>query len=386
MRHPAEKRDRSALRITLIYAVASALWILFSDRLLFGIDDPDLLATLSIIKGWFFVLVTSILLYMLVRQAIQRIWHTEARSALVFDSVSDMIALFYVRDGRPGHFIDANEAACRLLGYSRDELLGMTPLDLVKPELRGEAWSTLDELWKTGRVLIETCLTAKDGRDIPAEISSRTVAVGGRTMAATVVRDITARKAIELERREEAVAAERDKRRFYRETILAVTGGKFELADPSDAEGWIRNPDLAIHVPGSQAMADARHQVLEYCRRSGMEQVSAEEFELAVGEALGNAVKHTDEGWVYTGREGQSVWVAIVDRGKGIDTFIIPNVALLAGFTTKASMGLGYTLILRTCDHVKLATGPSGTTVVMQKQLKPDSELEDRLAVFAGIE
>jgi anti-sigma regulatory factor (Ser/Thr protein kinase) len=262
----------------------------------------------------------------------------------------------------------------------------MRPPDLIKPELREETRAAADGLWKNGSAVFETCQVTRDGREVPVEISSRSVRIGDRMMGVAIARDITERKRIERDKQEHAIEVERDKRRFYRETILAVTGGRFEIADPEPAEGWIEDPVVSMRVAVSQEMVDARHALTSYCQQAGMDEDSVREFELAIGEALGNAVKHAGEGWMYVGRHEESVWAAVVDHGKGIDTFIIPKVALLAGFTTKASMGLGYTLILRVCDHVKLATGPDGTTVVMEKSLKPASEIDSRLSVFTGVE
>ncbi|TFG83461.1 MAG: diguanylate cyclase, partial [Erysipelotrichales bacterium] len=58
---------RSAIRISLIYLVFGALWIILSDRLLaFFVKDPNLYLEFSTIKGWFYVLFTAGLLYLLV--------------------------------------------------------------------------------------------------------------------------------------------------------------------------------------------------------------------------------------------------------------------------------------------------------------------------------
>ena len=59
--------------VVLIYAAFSALWILMSDRLLaMLVSDPDLLLALGMIKGWFFVAVTSVLLFALIRRLLGR--------------------------------------------------------------------------------------------------------------------------------------------------------------------------------------------------------------------------------------------------------------------------------------------------------------------------
>ncbi|HEY9881285.1 MAG TPA: hypothetical protein V6D29_22710 [Leptolyngbyaceae cyanobacterium] len=60
----------AALRIVLVYALVSACWILVSDQLLEYIaSSPDLLSHLQTVKGWGFVLITSCLLYSLIRRS-----------------------------------------------------------------------------------------------------------------------------------------------------------------------------------------------------------------------------------------------------------------------------------------------------------------------------
>jgi hypothetical protein len=56
------------LHIVVIYAIVAGLWVLLSDKavdMLFS--DPVLVYLASTLKGWFFVVVTSILLYALIR-------------------------------------------------------------------------------------------------------------------------------------------------------------------------------------------------------------------------------------------------------------------------------------------------------------------------------
>lgn len=58
-----------SVRVAITYAVAAALWIFFSDRLLSAFTtDPHLLAWLQTFKGWAFVAFTAVLLYWLVRR------------------------------------------------------------------------------------------------------------------------------------------------------------------------------------------------------------------------------------------------------------------------------------------------------------------------------
>ena len=61
------------LRITLIYIIIGAAWILFSDKLLYAITkDPLQINIFSILKGWFYVMITGLLLFFLVKKEISK--------------------------------------------------------------------------------------------------------------------------------------------------------------------------------------------------------------------------------------------------------------------------------------------------------------------------
>ncbi len=54
----------AAFKIVLTYLIIGSLWILFSDRLLLLFEgQPRIMLLFSTIKGWFFILVTALLLY-----------------------------------------------------------------------------------------------------------------------------------------------------------------------------------------------------------------------------------------------------------------------------------------------------------------------------------
>ncbi|MDO8588906.1 MAG: PAS domain S-box protein [Armatimonadota bacterium] len=375
-----------ALRIAIIYAIVSAGWILLSDL---GISQlgGGLEPKTSIVKGWFFVAVTAVLLYLLIRQDSARTVKAESETRLLFDSVNDAIYMFRInRDGTPGLIIDANDAAIERLRYTCDELRRKTPWDIMTPEALSAIKPALEMRKRTGSAVFESVHVTKDGRRIPVEISSRITRIGGAVIGVNIARDVTERKRAEEDRRRETLALERDKRRFYKETILAVTSDKFELGDPDEADQWLERAEFLDKVVTGEDFSRVRRAVVAYCRGKGLPEGSASELEIAVGEALGNALKHAGGGEALAGVRGDVVWVGVRDHGRGIDTFTIPKVALMPGFTTQASMGLGYTLILELCDHVRLATGPEGATVVMEKKLKPYSQVEQRIARHEAIE
>jgi light-regulated signal transduction histidine kinase (bacteriophytochrome) len=61
-------------RTVLIYAVAGTLWIILSDGLLSSMtDDPETLTKLQTYKGWFFVTITTILLFFTLRRPLNNL-------------------------------------------------------------------------------------------------------------------------------------------------------------------------------------------------------------------------------------------------------------------------------------------------------------------------
>ena len=68
------------VRITLNYLIFGFLWILFSDRLLDLLETDDgLLTKFQTYKGVFFILVTSVFLYLLVKRHMQRLRFAESK-------------------------------------------------------------------------------------------------------------------------------------------------------------------------------------------------------------------------------------------------------------------------------------------------------------------
>jgi len=60
--------NRGAFKIAGLYVLLGSLWILFSDRAAERIAvNKEMLATLSLYKGWGYVIVTALLLYWLIQ-------------------------------------------------------------------------------------------------------------------------------------------------------------------------------------------------------------------------------------------------------------------------------------------------------------------------------
>ncbi|MFN8458929.1 MAG: PAS domain S-box protein [Anaerolineae bacterium] len=101
-----------------------------------------------------------------------------------------------------GHIVDVNETACRMLGYSREEMLQRSVFE-VDPNITREFWQKgwqclKDQPDKT----LETIHRTRDGRLILVELGSNLVEFKGRVLSCTFARDITERKRVEAALRE----------------------------------------------------------------------------------------------------------------------------------------------------------------------------------------
>jgi PAS domain S-box-containing protein len=98
---------------------------------------------------------------------------------------------------KEGTVVYVNEAACRQLGYTRDEMIGMSMLE-INPTLTQEIW---DAVWvvteQDKKQAIETQHRTKDGRIIPVEILANFVEFNGAKYSCAFARDITERKQME---------------------------------------------------------------------------------------------------------------------------------------------------------------------------------------------
>lgn len=74
------KKDRSAaLRIVVIYAFFSSMWIYLSDKAVGAlINDQQTMVRISVLKGILFIILTSYLLYHLIARYLQAVRKTES--------------------------------------------------------------------------------------------------------------------------------------------------------------------------------------------------------------------------------------------------------------------------------------------------------------------
>ena len=102
----------------------------------------------------------------------------------------------YLFDYETTRYVDMNETGCRMLDYTREELLGMCPRDIdpaISDEQRRTGWARLMEIAPEVET-IQSVHRRRDGREYPVEITRRAVRSSERPLIVSVVRDISDRK------------------------------------------------------------------------------------------------------------------------------------------------------------------------------------------------
>ncbi len=115
------------------------------------------------------------------------------RTQYAVDHAADQI---FVIDSR-GSFIDVNESACSRLGYSKEELVTMSVMD-IDPTFPEAVWDTFwEEFITLKRVQLETQHRSKTGEIYPVEVVANYLEHNGQELDYAIVRDITERKRVE---------------------------------------------------------------------------------------------------------------------------------------------------------------------------------------------
>jgi PAS domain S-box-containing protein len=139
------------------------------------------------------------------RRAEEELRESEMRFRTFLDHVGDAICVF----DEQHKIVEVNWEACEGKGYTREEVIGMTPKDF-DPDTDAARLQWINDRVAAGEVCtFETRHRRKDGTVFPVEVRVRAFQIGGRQLHLVSARDITDRKrAEEALRRSEAYLAE----------------------------------------------------------------------------------------------------------------------------------------------------------------------------------
>lgn len=210
-------------RIVLIYAIFAVLWVLLSDKaveLLF--DDRHSIMLASTLKGWLFVVVTSLLLYVLLERYVQRSirQQREKLQALqLLDAIAESSTDAIFAKNAHGRYLLFNREAARIVGKSREEVIGQDDSAIFPPDQAALIKANDERVMNDNRpVSFEEDLSTTDGERTFLATKGPLLDQDGKVIGMFgISRDITVSK---LE--EEALRQERDLNQRYLDTVQTI--------------------------------------------------------------------------------------------------------------------------------------------------------------------
>jgi PAS domain S-box-containing protein len=218
-RRLADEADEKALEIEILHRDGHRIWTELTNR---NVHDRE--GQMVAIQG-------------VARDITERKRASEAMTLFrtLLDHANDVIE---VVDPKTWRYLDVNEKAVQIHGYTRQEYLALTVSD-IDPQFAAGGTKTrnahLEAFQRFGTLVFESEHRRKDGSTFPVEVNGSYVHLE-RDYILTVVRDITERK-----RSEQAVRHERD----FSEVVLNSMPGVFYLYDQNGKFlRWNKNFEL----------------------------------------------------------------------------------------------------------------------------------------------
>jgi PAS domain S-box-containing protein len=147
-------------------------------------------------------------------------------------------------------YVEVNAALCKLLGLSRDQLVGTRVDSFLAPQDRSKVAAEWRELWETGDWVSERTMIDTDGSRIHVQLAGRTGEVGGRCIAVVVC--------MRAEPEQESAPAVRlgELTRREREILSLVALG--HTSSEIAAQLMISTQTVRTHVSNAMAKTGAR--------------------------------------------------------------------------------------------------------------------------------
>jgi anti-sigma regulatory factor (Ser/Thr protein kinase) len=163
------------------------------------------------------------------------------------------------------------------------------------------------------------------------------------------------------------IASEEQRVNFNRDVLMAVTSGRLLLCDPDEIGNQVDGaPAIRIKLAEPRDASMLRHSIGEVAAEKNLSTVRLADAFTAVTEAATNAIKHGHGGSAEVWVDEDSIAVLIRDNGPGISPTDLARATLERGYSSRYTLGMGFTMILDAADSMALATSKEGTQVLIR--------------------
>ncbi len=128
-------------------------------------------------------------------QSEKALLESEQKFRNLFNNINDAVFLHRIcADKMHQSFIEVNEEACEILGYTKEELLALSFFDIGRSEQTYNNGDIEDKVLSEGSACFEMILLTKNGNHIPVEINAHIIEHNQAPAVLSVARDITEQK------------------------------------------------------------------------------------------------------------------------------------------------------------------------------------------------
>ncbi|MBN2145919.1 MAG: PAS domain S-box protein [Anaerolineales bacterium] len=139
------------------------------------------------------------------KRAEEALRESEQKYRTLFETAIDALFL----EKLDGSIVDCNTAACKMFGYSKEEMLNLTVGALVPAEVASTLPGLIQKIRSEGKACLETTNRKKDGQLFPCEVNIRPIKIAGEEFVIAYIHDLTTRKQAELALRQKFEAETR---------------------------------------------------------------------------------------------------------------------------------------------------------------------------------
>lgn len=182
-----------AIRTVIVYIMLGSLWITLSDKFLFNLHSSLSTSTfllLSGVKGFVFILVTSLVLWKLIKRDDERLTESEQQYRTMYEGNPSPMWIYDLETLR---FVSVNDTAVSSYGYTKEEFLQMTILD-IRPdydtEKVRESVKNVSENVKQSGIWTHT---KADGTQFFVSVSSQKIMFNNKPHVAVIAQDVNER-------------------------------------------------------------------------------------------------------------------------------------------------------------------------------------------------
>jgi len=243
---------------------------------------------------------------------------SESRYKLLFDGINDAVFIHPFQDKGFSNFYEVNEVACKRLGYTREELLQLSPKDisLIDDVRKQGTTNSRKQLKKKQWAIFNITHITKKGKHIPVEISSRIFNLNGENVLMSLARDISKRIKMDnkLKENENKFRLLADNTNDWE--YLINKKGEYIYLSPSceritgyKSEEFIAHPNLLSKIIRPDYISTvSKHLKEEYKNKHGNHSI---EFPIITKQGHERWVEHNcgaayDENGEYVGRRGNN--------------------------------------------------------------------------------